>query len=251
MGQRRTVTVPIILVLGVIGYTYYTNIFIFIENWLGGLNTSHWILNALAFTITTIICIVTYWIAIYKDPGGVPSNFLPDVEDSQTPIQEIKRKGGDLRYCQKCSCYKPPRAHHCRVCKRCVLRMILLVGCVLDDAENDGQLENGSSRIHFIISGVLIVPLGTALSILLGWHVYLILQNKTTIEYHEGVRAIWLAEKVGNVYRHPYGLGPYQNLTTVLGPNIFTWVFPTSRHIGSGVRFQTAYDNMDSSSSAR
>ncbi|MCL7041290.1 hypothetical protein MKW94_026073 [Papaver nudicaule] len=198
---------------------------------------------------------------------------------------ETQRDGGDLRYCQKCSCYKPPRAHHCRVCKRCVLRMdhhciwinncvghanykiffvfvlyaviacihslILLVGCILDDAEKDGQLEDGSSRIHFIISGVLIVPLGTALCILLGWHVYLILQNKTTIEYHEGVRATWLAEKVGNVYRHPYDLGPYQNLTTVLGPNVFTWVFPTSRHIGSGVRFRTAYDNTDSSSSAR
>ncbi|MCL7043038.1 hypothetical protein MKW94_014601 [Papaver nudicaule] len=285
MGQRRTVSVPIILVLGVIGYMYYATIFIFIENWLGGLHTSHGILNALAFSLTTVICIVTYWIAICKDPGGVPLDFLPDVEDSQNPIQEIKRKGGDLRYCQKCSCYKPPRAHHCRVCKRCVLRMdhhciwinncvghanykiffvfvlyaviacihslILLVGCILDDAEKDGQLEDGSSRIHFIISGVLIVPLGTALSILLGWHIYLILQNKTTIEYHEGVRATWLAEKVGNVYRHPYDLGPYQNLTTVLGPNVFTWVFPASRHIGSGVRFRTAYDNADSNSSAR
>lgn len=33
-------------------------------------------------------------------------------------------QGGDLRYCQKCCHYKPPRAHHCRVCKRCVLRMV-------------------------------------------------------------------------------------------------------------------------------
>ena len=35
-------------------------------------------------------------------------------------------QGGDLRYCQKCSHYKPPRAHHCRVCKRCILRMVLI-----------------------------------------------------------------------------------------------------------------------------
>jgi palmitoyltransferase len=34
-------------------------------------------------------------------------------------------QGGDLRYCQKCGHYKPPRAHHCRVCKRCVLKMVL------------------------------------------------------------------------------------------------------------------------------
>lgn len=31
-----------------------------------------------------------------------------------------------MRYCQKCSLYKPPRAHHCRICNRCVLRMVCL-----------------------------------------------------------------------------------------------------------------------------
>lgn len=35
-------------------------------------------------------------------------------------------QGGDLRYCQKCSLYKPPRAHHCRICNKCVLRMVFL-----------------------------------------------------------------------------------------------------------------------------
>jgi palmitoyltransferase len=78
---------------------------------------------------------------------------------------------------------------------------------------------------------------------LLGWHIYLILQNKTTVEvcdpkfllildstlvyrsfdkivtngmqYHEGVRAMWLAEKGGDLYHHPYDLGVYDNLISV------------------------------------
>lgn len=33
-----------------------------------------------------------------------------------------------------------------------------------------------------VVSGLLLVPLCVALSVLLGWHIYLILQNKTTIE---------------------------------------------------------------------
>lgn len=52
------------------------------------------------------------------------------------------KQGGDLRYCQKCSHYKPPRAHHCRVCKRCVLRMVCMIqiivqGLFLDFLDND------------------------------------------------------------------------------------------------------------------
>lgn len=33
-----------------------------------------------------------------------------------------------------------------------------------------------------VISALLLVPLCVALSVLLGWHIYLILHNKTTIE---------------------------------------------------------------------
>nr|DAD26469.1 TPA_asm: hypothetical protein HUJ06_027937 [Nelumbo nucifera] len=121
---------------------------------------------------------------------------------------------------------------------------VLLVGSVAQDAQKDEEKSRGSIRTLYIISGILLVPLSVALSILLGWHIYLILHNKTTIEYHEGVRAMWLAEKVGNVYQHPYDLGPYENLTSVLGPSIFTWICPISRHIGSGLRFRTSYDMM-------
>ena len=28
-----------------------------------------------------------------------------------------------MRFCQKCDRHKPPRSHHCRLCRRCVLRM--------------------------------------------------------------------------------------------------------------------------------
>lgn len=33
-------------------------------------------------------------------------------------------QSGESRFCKKCNCYKPPRSHHCRVCGRCVLRMV-------------------------------------------------------------------------------------------------------------------------------
>ncbi|ONM36499.1 putative protein S-acyltransferase 16 [Zea mays] len=173
----------------------------------------------------------------------------PSCPMSRTPGAPSTRsrtlQGGDLRYCQKCSHYKPPRAHHCRACKRCVLRMVhhciwinncvghenykiflvfvmyaviasfysmvLIIGGAVH-LPKDEQPSSDSSRTSIVVCGVLLCPLALALMVLLGWHVYLILHNKTTIEYHEGVRATWLAEKAGNVYHHPYNLGIYENL---------------------------------------
>ncbi|KAJ0979527.1 hypothetical protein J5N97_015001 [Dioscorea zingiberensis] len=275
MARPRYVTLPIIIVLLAIGYLYYSTVFVVIDEWLG-LTTAAGLTNAALSSVLAVMSVVTYGIAIYRDPGRVPFSYTPDIEDSESPIQEIKRKGGDLRYCQKCSTYKPPRAHHCRVCKRCVLRMdhhcvwinncvghanykiffvfvlyavtacihsmALLLGSAADIVHKDQQQSSASSKTTYIICGVLLFPLTLALSILLGWHVYLILQNKTTIEYHEGVRAMWLAEKAGNIYRHPYDLGVYENLSTVLGPNILCWICPSSTHVGSGLRFRTSYD---------
>uniref|UniRef100_A0A3N7GJW8 S-acyltransferase n=1 Tax=Populus trichocarpa TaxID=3694 RepID=A0A3N7GJW8_POPTR len=247
MKRPLSFSLPVTVVVLAILYIYLSTIFVFIDRWFG-LMSSPGIMNAVVFTALALMSVFNYAIAILTDPGRVPPSFMPDVEDSDNPVHEIKRKGGDLRFCQKCSHFKPPRAHHCRVCRRCVLRMVLLVGSLTVDPQKD-ELQSGDSfRTIYVISGLLLVPLSAALGVLLGWHVYLILQNKTTIEYHEGVRAMWLAEKGGHVYKHPYDVGAYENLTTVLGPSIFCWVCPTSGHIGSGLRFRTAYDSMTGAS---
>ncbi|XP_020593807.1 probable protein S-acyltransferase 16 isoform X4 [Phalaenopsis equestris] len=273
LNRPRYVTLPIILVLALIGYVYYMTIFGVIEDWLG-LRTALGLGNAAIFTALAIMCLTTYAIAVIRDAGHVPSSFMPDIEDPQVVVHEIKRKGGDLRYCQKCSHYKPPRAHHCRVCKTCVLRMdhhcvwinncvghanykvffvfmlyavtacihslALFLWFVYDVLK--GQIHSGGSlKTSHIIYGVLLFPLTLAVSILLGWHIYLVAHNKTTIEHYEGVRAMWLAKKSGNVYAHPYDLGIYENFIMVLGSNILCWICPTSSRSGSGLQFPSSY----------
>lgn len=43
------------------------------------------------------------------------------------PVVERKMKAGksgaNMRYCSTCEMFKPDRAHHCRICNQCVLRM--------------------------------------------------------------------------------------------------------------------------------
>ncbi|CAH9100937.1 unnamed protein product [Cuscuta epithymum] len=277
MERGCKVTLYVAVIISAIVFTYWSTVFVFIDRWFG-LGSSPGMLNALAFTVIAILCTSNYGLAVYTDPGRVPASYLPDLEGPDNAIQEIKRKGGDLRYCQKCSLYKPPRAHHCRVCNRCVLRMdhhcvwlnncvghanykaffiflvyaviaclyslVLFVGSLAMGSEHDlHQNSLGSYKTVNIIAGILLIPLSPTLAFFLGWHTYLILQNKTTIEYHEGVRAMWLAEKGGHLYSHPYDLGAYENILSILGPNVLCWLIPTAGHIGSGLRFRTAYDD--------
>lgn len=48
------------------------------------------------------------------DPGTVPSNAspLPTATDEER-----------MRMCVKCNHFKPPRAHHCSECGRCIVKM--------------------------------------------------------------------------------------------------------------------------------
>ncbi|CAM6101733.1 unnamed protein product [Calypogeia fissa] len=285
---ERFASLPVAVVLIAMGFVYYTVIFLVIEPWMS-LITGPGLMNAVFFSCLAAMCLFCYILAILRDPGRVPSSYMPDLEDNQNALHEVKRKGGDLRYCQKCGHYKPPRAHHCRVCKRCVLRMdhhcVWINNCVghnnykafflfifyvvaacthavlllaVHALQEFGSSERNSdilprslptsstiagSVLIKVFCAVLITLLLGTVAVLLAWHIYLLLHNKTTIEYHEGVRARWLAEKAGHNYKHPYDLGIYANAVTILGPTAIFWLCPTAiGHIGSGLQFRSFYD---------
>jgi hypothetical protein len=90
-GRPGYITLPIFSGLAAIGYVYYTTVFVAVARWLG-LYTAAGVANAAAFTVLAAACVATYAVAVSRDPGRVPLNFVPDVEDTQSAIHEIKRK---------------------------------------------------------------------------------------------------------------------------------------------------------------
>jgi hypothetical protein len=91
--------------------------------WLGGL-TAPAALGALApFQLLIALILVSYWRAATTDPGTVirgtatPEDAAPDPTDPDY-VWKPRR-----RYCDKCAALKPPRAHHCSTCGRCIMRM--------------------------------------------------------------------------------------------------------------------------------
>nr|GMD37057.1 probable protein S-acyltransferase 15 [Ipomoea batatas] len=281
MKLARFLSIPILSVLFLVGVLYYVTVFIFIDDWLS-LQTSAGSLNALIFTFFASLCIFSYFVCVLKDPGTVPSSYVPDVEENQLSDQESGRIAVQAVKCDKCLGHKPPRAHHCRVCKRCILRMdhhcLWINNCVGHKNYKSFVLLVFYATVASTYSSIMLISsildkeweffsckwvesydfsqallryfwghdfgLTLTLGTLLSWHIYLIAHNMTTIEYYAGSRAAWLARKSGVTYRHAFDVGTYKNITLVLGPNMLKWLCPTAvNHVKDGLTFPTLRDN--------
>ncbi|KAK4754560.1 hypothetical protein SAY87_002664 [Trapa incisa] len=267
MKWERLLSVPIFSALLMMGFVYYVTVFFFIADWVG-LQSSAGSLNAIIFTSLICYCLFSFFVCVLTDPGRVPSSYVPDVEVSD---QESRRPVVQQRKCETCSNYKPPRCHHCRVCRRCVLKMdhhcvwtnncigyrnykvffilvlsatlgsiysmvIIFISAFQRDWESPGH---ASIKIYYVLCGVLMSSLSLILGTLLGHHIFLLSRNMTTIESYEATREAWLARKSGLSYGHSFDLGFYKNITLVLGPNMLIWFWPTAiGHLKDGTSFR-------------
>ncbi|CAI5501462.1 unnamed protein product [Closterium sp. Naga37s-1] len=157
----------------------------------------------------------------------------------------------EIRRCKRCLQFKPPRAHHCSVCGRCILKMdhhcVWVINCV--GAKNYKQfllflfytfVETAMVAVvllpHFIdffttppsasddatklatvfLSFVLNIAFAVSLLGFLIMHVSLVLGNTTTIEAFE---------KRGS-HRWRYDLGRRRNFEQVFGMDRRYWFLP-------------------------
>jgi palmitoyltransferase len=91
--------------------------------------------HRLGFTMVAVLAVYAHFKAMTTDPGAVPPDAVPleepkpDVEgatngesgETDPMIAPSARKG--KRICRRCNAFKPKRAHHCSVCRRCIIKM--------------------------------------------------------------------------------------------------------------------------------
>ncbi|SAM02577.1 hypothetical protein [Absidia glauca] len=171
---------------------------------------------------------------------GVPDGWEPPYSLIPAP-EEVHASNGETgpRYCRSCDAYKPPRAHHCRVCRRCILKM-----------------DHHCPWINNCVGhGVFITVF--AVSLLGLYHGYCIFKGQTTIEAWERSKVKSLIKRGKIEYvsatntvllsnhslvysllkvAFPYDLGSYRNIASVLGPNPLLWLFPRASQ-GDGLSY--------------
>eukprot|EP00397_Hematodinium_sp_SG-2012_P042871 GEMP01047511.1.p1 GENE.GEMP01047511.1~~GEMP01047511.1.p1 ORF type:complete len:268 (+),score=60.95 GEMP01047511.1:366-1169(+) len=184
-------------------------------------------------------------------------------ESAELPanVQETKGDGG-RRKCKWCAKYKPDRCHHCRVCRACVLKMdhhcpwiyncvgfsnhkyffLLLLYSVIDThliawtmwmtVQKTTQHETSFGMMFVVLFAESLASfLAIITTLFLGFHIWLMMNGMTTIEYCEKTL------KKENYNQSVWDLGFGGNLKAVFGPNPVLWFLPLSPPTGDGINY--------------
>ncbi|KAG8659380.1 probable protein S-acyltransferase 14 isoform X1 [Manihot esculenta] len=152
---RALGSIMIVLVIGIIGLTYYVVVIADYGPALfhGGLDSLVSFVVLLLFHSLLVMLLWSYFTTVLTDPGGVPPNWRPSIDEERgdaDPLIGSEHSGSNvrlnqpsvlsdpanegMRFCRKCNQFKPPRCHHCSVCGRCILKMdhhcVWVVNCV-------------------------------------------------------------------------------------------------------------------------
>jgi palmitoyltransferase len=73
-----------------------------------------------ASNIILILIFITYTKSVFVDPGTIPKDW-PEKQElgkQKGSAEEKDIAAKSRKWCRKCDAAKPPRAHHCKACKR-------------------------------------------------------------------------------------------------------------------------------------
>ncbi|RXK41009.1 palmitoyltransferase PFA4 [Tremella mesenterica] len=207
-----------------------------------------------------------YRLCVITSPGGVPPGWRPNI--GQMDGMEVKRGSHAPRYCKTCEHYKPPRAHHCRQCRTCVVNhcpwiancvgfhnqghfirfliwvdiatsyhLAMIVFRVMDLVRSYYEEPSVKDMLFMIFNFAACVPVWLCVGMFSLYHLYLAAGNSTTIEGWEKDKVATLVRR-GKIreIKYPYNLGFMRNLESVLGPNPLLWIWPQKMQ-GDGLSF--------------
>ncbi|XP_026189719.1 palmitoyltransferase ZDHHC20-like [Cyclospora cayetanensis] len=225
----------------------------------------------IAFAALTFLFMLSYWLAVVTPAGSIPKTHewaLRDEAPSGTGVSkpvETKRSGG-RRACKWCCQSKPDRAHHCRVCRSCVLKMdhhcpwifncvgwgnhkffllslvwgaalaLFVAITMLVSVRKAIKSEEASFERVFMLlfAETLDIFLCALILGFLIFHSFLVVNAITTIEFCEKQ---FRKSPFDSTLEVSWSHGFWKNFTDAFGPDPLLWFFPVDNRFGDGTTF--------------
>ena len=233
----------------------------------------------MVFHVILVLFVWSFLAVVVSNPHYVDPDALQRILEESLNEQNIRswttgierqKIDGKPRFCQKCHFLKPDRAHHCSICKKCVLKMdhhcfwiancvgygnyrlfflfifygmmyclTLFMSCVYLLA----RLKHVQELLQFSGHFIMVLCFSTVFGILLlgmfCTHLFLVLTNRTTIESLSGHQVFYIENefKVMDSSTNIYDLGYMRNFEQVFGPDKRFWLIPVSLNQQDGYRW--------------
>ncbi|CAG0883187.1 unnamed protein product [Cyprideis torosa] len=213
------------------------------------------------------------------DSSGQQKFLAAVIRDRGVPVHNRSMEG-KIRFCDVCCCLKPDRAHHCSLCRQCVLKLdhhcpwinncvnwnnykffmlfllyalcycLYCAGTVFPYFMafwSDGLDANNSAKFQILFIFFVALMFSISLSFLTSYHLYLIAKNRSTLEAFRAPVFISGADK------RAYDLGYGHNFRQVFGESVLQWPWPIQTQPGNGIEYpvrssaliHSGYDSME------
>ncbi|KAI9290604.1 zf-DHHC-domain-containing protein [Neoconidiobolus thromboides FSU 785] len=203
------------------------------------------------------------------------TKLLPDNRGNSTsndgPVFQMitVKQSGERRFCRKCNFDKPDRTHHCSICGECILKMdhhcpwinscvgyhnqkyfllfifyanlfcLFIALCLIPGVIHifSDHLPVSINEIQLVFMLLISGLFAILLLFFVGFHIYLLVNNRTTIENLE--RTVYKVdeedEPTASKYLNVFNVGKWRNFTEVFGDNIILWFLPIRSVKGNGI----------------
>ncbi|ORX33793.1 DHHC palmitoyltransferase-domain-containing protein [Kockovaella imperatae] len=237
--------------------------------WYGSVLSLDLLKLLVPFNLLVFMVFWNYRLCVTTPPGEVPRGWRPSLSNMEGV--EVKKNSHAPRYCKMCNHYKPPRTHHCRQCKTCVLKLdhhcpwivncvgyynqghfirflvyvdlatsyhlAMLVRRVMDMTPRYAAEPTLFDILFLVFNFATCVPVWLCVGMFSMYHLYLVSGNSTTIEGWEKDKVATLVRR-GKIreIKYPYNIGFIANMNSVLGSNPLLWLWPQAMK-GDGLSF--------------
>lgn len=105
-------------------YAVYVVVGVILVPWFGFSVTG--VFHIFAFCSIAFLGLASHVKCMLTNPGAVPEDAVPaklitgTIHSTDGPQGQQNNR---YRVCRRCQTFKPPRAHHCSICQRCVVKM--------------------------------------------------------------------------------------------------------------------------------